>query len=106
MVGFSPDNDVIFEYRDTVKNFTQKLGFNLKYYRAHQIPDYRFRHPKDGLAEGAYLFKVDLQHLYPFQFGALDQDVSYEKGQFLEQWTINYVNTTNNQTALVKVRFS
>jgi len=42
-----------------------------------------FRSRKD-LAEGAYLFKVDLNHLSSIQYSALDPDVVYEHGQFLD----------------------
>jgi hypothetical protein len=63
--GFSQDNDVIFELKDQHQNLSQRFGFNLKYYRAHQIPDYRARKGADGLAEGAYIFKVDQHHLKP-----------------------------------------
>jgi len=41
---------------------TQRFGFNLKYYRAHQVKD--FRH--GPFAAGAYLFKVDPDNLRPF----------------------------------------
>jgi hypothetical protein len=39
--GFSPDGDVLFEFNDTAQNLTQKFGFNLKYYRANQLKDFR-----------------------------------------------------------------
>jgi len=33
--GISPDNDVIFEFKNTETQLSQRFGFNLKYYRAH-----------------------------------------------------------------------
>ena len=69
------------------------------------MPDYRARHGPKGLAEGAYLFKVDLDNLRAFQYSTLDTDVAYEHGQYSEQWTLRYQNETTNQAASVKVRF-
>lgn len=106
MVGFSDEKDVIFEYFNTSQKLTQRMGFNLKYYRAHQVADYRARRGADGLAEGAYLFKVDLKHLRAYQYSTLDTAVVYEHGQFIDQWTIKFVNETTQETALVKVRAS
>jgi hypothetical protein len=80
--GFSSDNDVIFEYKNG--EFVQKFGFNLRYYLANQVVDYRARHGPKGLAEGAYLFKVDLDHLSSIQYSSLDLDVPYEHGVFLD----------------------
>jgi len=59
-----------------------------------------------GLAEGAYLFKVDMDYLKPFQYGTIDSDVVFEKGQLLDQWTLYFKNATTNEFAIVKVRYS
>jgi hypothetical protein len=47
----------------------------------------------EGIQEGAYLFKPKLDDPLPHQYGKLDQDVEYQKGKNLEQWTIKYDNS-------------
>jgi hypothetical protein len=37
--GFSDGGDVLMKYQNG--NLSQHFGFNLKYYRAHQVKDYR-----------------------------------------------------------------
>jgi hypothetical protein len=58
------------------------------------------------LAEGAYLFKNDPDHLYAIPYSNLDPDVTYEHGKYLDQWTIKFFNDTTKQAAMVKVRYS
>jgi hypothetical protein len=70
------------------------------------VPDYRAKHGPKGLAEGAYLFKVDLDHLQALQYSSLSENVEYESGLFLDQWTLNYFNESTQEAAVVKVRFS
>ena len=60
----------------------------------------------DGSAEGAYIFAVDLQNLRAIQYGKLDEDVTYEHGANIDQWTIKYADDKTKQFAIVKVRFS
>lgn len=104
--GFSPEGDVLFEFTDPAQKLTQRFGFNVMYYRAHQIPDYRVQAGDAGLAEGPYLFKPDLENQKPQQFSTLDTDVAFEQGRFVDQWTIRYTNATTKQDAMVRVRFS
>lgn len=42
----------------------------------------------------------------PKQFGDLTLDVAYQRGSFMEQYTVIYENATAGERALVKVRFS
>lgn len=70
------------------------------------MEDYRARHGARGLAEGAYLFKVDMDYLYPFQYSTLDSDVQFEHGVEIDQWTIKYKNESSGEQAVVKVRYS
>jgi len=41
------------------------------------VPDFR---DKKILADGAYLFKPDLNTLFSLNYGALDADVTFEHG--------------------------
>lgn len=88
--GFSQDGDVIFNYENKNQQFSQRFGFNLRYYIAGVVKDYRLRN--NGSAEGAYTFKVDMDNLRPLQYSTLDQDVAYEHGYNLDQWTIKFMN--------------
>lgn len=44
--------------------------------------------------------------LWALNYGILDSDVAYEHGQFIDQWTIKFTNSTNKQSANVRVRYS
>ena len=39
-------------------------------------------------------------------YGTLDTNVVYERGQFLDQWTIMYNNNQTDEKALIKIRKS
>lgn len=47
----------------------------------------------EEIQEGAYLLKPKWDDPLPHQYGKLDQDVEYQKGRNLEQWTIKYDNS-------------
>jgi hypothetical protein len=85
--GFSDGGDVLMKYANG--NLSQHFGFNLKYYRAHQVKDYR---QSVSHAAGAYLFKPDLEHLHSYQYSTLTPEVEYEQGSIVDQWTIRFWN--------------
>jgi len=67
----------------------------------------------EGFQEGAYIFRPQWNDPLPHQYGKLDQDVLYQKGNLLEQWTITYDNSNGSapvagkyEQAILKVRFS
>jgi hypothetical protein len=101
--GVTDDGEILFQYANSEQGFTQRFGFNLKYYRSHTVEDYRDEFP---VADGAYIFKPDLDHLYPFQYSALESDVQFEHGKFIDQWTFKFSNASTKEYALVKVRYS
>jgi len=43
--------------------------------------------------EGAYIFKPKWDDPLPHQYGKLDENVDYQKGDLLEQWTITFDNS-------------
>ena len=82
---------------------SQTFGFNLRYYTAHYAPDYRVQ---TNFADGPYLFKPNLTHQFSDIYSKLDPDISFEQGNFVDQWTIDFLDPKTQQAALVKVRFS
>lgn len=56
--------------------------------------------------EGAYVFKPEWYDQLPHQFSSLVDDITYQSGQLLEQWSIYYKNCTTNEKAIVRVRYS
>lgn len=45
------------------------------------------------------------QGLKPFDYGKIDPDVTLERGNFVDQWTIKVKEATRQQYAIIKVRF-
>ena len=41
-------------------------------------------------SEGNYIFKPDWRKPWPVKYGSLVEDVIYQRGLLLEQWTIIY----------------
>lgn len=56
--------------------------------------------------EGAYLFKPNWRNPLPVQYSTLNQDVIYQKGNTIQQWTLSFQNQTTKELALIKVRYS
>lgn len=57
-------------------------------------------------SEGAYIFKPEWRSPKPQTYSKLSEDVVYEKGQNIEQWTIIFDDPKTNEKAIIKVRFS
>jgi len=65
------------------------------------------------MKEGAYVFGPMFDQPLPHQYSKLDQDVLFQKGNLVDQWTITYDNSNGGppvpgryEQAIVKVRFS
>ena len=56
-------------------------------------------------SEGRYILLPEFKTPLPQQFSEVHQDVIYQKGKLVEQWTINY-NKSNDEQAVVRVLFS
>lgn len=115
--GVNDKSEVLFEYIDKVQNFTQIFGVNLKKYLAHQVLDvdhvkknsdiYEGTEVKLELerSEGRFILLPEFKTPLPQQFSEVNQDVMYQKGNMVEQWTITY-DKSNEERAMVKVLFS
>ena len=60
------------------------------------------------VSEGAYTFKPEFEdghNQYTYSYSQLDQDVHFQGGKYMDQYTILLNNKSKDQ-ALVKVRFS
>ena len=57
-------------------------------------------------SEGPYIFKPDWRNPLPNIYGKLDTNVVYERGQFLDQWTVVLNDETKNERAIIKIRKS
>jgi len=57
-------------------------------------------------SEGNYLFKPDWRKPLPVKYGNLVEDVIYQRGLLLEQWTIIYEDKESQEKGIIKVRLS
>jgi len=46
-------------------------------------------------SEGALLFSPQYDNALPIQYSEINKDVSYQKGNFMQQWTILFDNPKN-----------
>ena len=104
--GFSDEGEVLFTYIHKSQGVEQTFGVNLKKYNANQQKSRDLNREyleygdltdiekaNEGFQEGAYIFRPKWDDPLPHQYGQLDQDVLYQKGNLLEQWTITYDNS-------------
>lgn len=57
-------------------------------------------------AEGPYIFQPAWDEPRPTLFSQVSRDVSYQKGQFLEQWTFDLDDPVTKEQAKIRVRYS
>lgn len=58
------------------------------------------------IAEGAYIFMPAWDDPLPKLFSKITDDVFYQKGKYLEQWTFLFDDKDKNEKAVLRVRFS
>jgi hypothetical protein len=110
---------VLFKYVNAEQGVDQTFGVNLKKYFAHQQEDpsinrsfldrylWTLEEKTDNEpSEGAYIFKPEWRNPKPVNYGKLSEDVVYEKGENIEQWTVMFDDAKTNEKAIIKVRFS
>jgi len=117
--GFTNEGHVLFKYSNTDQGLDQTFGINLKKYLSHTElkagPNRIFLEPWEMTAEeradaekgdGPYIFKPEWRTPKAYTFSKLNQEVVYEKGQNIEQWTVLFDDAEKSEKAIVKVRFS
>jgi len=117
--GLSETGDVIFLFSNTQKQLSQSFGINIKKYFSHQEinnhPSRMFVNKANYTdeekliheqSEGAYTFRPEWYDQLPHQYGTLSDDITYQSGQNIEQWSIFYKNCTSQENAIIKIRFS
>lgn len=57
-------------------------------------------------SEGIYTFMPEWFNQAPSQYSQLNDDITYQSGQLVEQWSIFFKNCTTNEKAIMRVRFS
>jgi len=57
-------------------------------------------------AEGAYIFMPAWDDPLPKLYSKVKEDVFYQKGKFLEQWTLHFEDEKADERAILRVRFS
>lgn len=116
--GVNDKSEVLFQYTDKVQNFTQLFGINIKKYLAHQVLDVDHINKNSDIyegtevklemerSEGRFILLPEFKTPLPQQFSEVNADVTYQKGNMIEQWTITCDNKTTEERALIKVLFS
>lgn len=116
-MGFSNDGDVIFRYKNDNQGVDQSFSVSVKKYIGHDKTKPRINrrdvnmtqltkeeHYDQENSEGPYIFKPEWRNPLPQGFGQLDTNVIYERGQFLDQWTMILNDEATKEKALIKVR--
>lgn len=100
----SAEGHVLFKFTNKKEGIEQTFGVNLKKYLSQKTPDnvnveqagdsYNDKTMTDyerlqvQIVEGAYIFMPAWDDPLPKQFSKIKDDVFYQRGKFLEQWTL------------------
>jgi hypothetical protein len=57
-------------------------------------------------SEGAYTFRPEWKDPLPKQFSKLREDITYQQGALLDQWTITYNDKQTKERAVINVRYT
>lgn len=117
--GISDDGEVTFMFESRKKGTSQSFGINVKKYLSHHSdgfsPNRMFTMPNDRTtierldqikSEGVVEFIPEWNNQVAQPYGELINDITYQSGQFIEQWTIFFKNCTSGEKAVVSVRYS
>lgn len=115
--GFTANGHVVFNYENAEQGLNQSFGINLKKYlaKAKKEPmnqnEYatkiEYELDKEA-AEGLYTFNPNWRDPLPKLFGKLDENVAYQRGKLVEQWTIKFDSPETlggPEQGIVRVRF-
>jgi hypothetical protein len=120
VLGITEEGQVVFNFTDTTSDISTSFGVSLKKYFGQDkstdelsplskyLTECRHCLGAGRRPEGAYLFIPDMNNSLPSSFGQVDEEVLYQKGQFIEQWTISLKGETESglEQGLIKVRNS
>lgn len=117
--GFSASGAVVFRYSNPAQGLSQSFGVSLKQYKAHQRvletldeffdwPDTDEWHLDHQVSEGMYTFLPDWRNPLPKSYGKLDENVSYQRGRIIEQWTVRFERFTKAgpEQGIIKVIYN
>lgn len=120
--GVSDQGYVLFKFINKKEGVDQIFGVNLKKYLAAKPPEmanveqsgdspnYNTMTDVEKLgvqiAEGAYIFMPAWDDPLPKLYSKIKEDVFYQKGKFLEQWTLHFEDVNADERAVLRVRFS
>jgi hypothetical protein len=106
--GFSDGGEVLFKYINQAQNIEQTFGVSLKKYHGH-VKKQRELNRKflqkmteeenadKSLADGPYVFKPEWRDPFPHEYSKLIEDVVYQKGNLVEQWTVAFNDPATNE---------
>lgn len=112
--GFSEQGEVLFKYTNPSQDVDQTFGVSLKYYHGHVKKDRDLNkmftpikteeENADSLpGDGPYVFRPEWRDPLPKQYSKLVEDVVYQKGNLVEQWTVIFNNPEKHEQAIIKI---
>lgn len=117
--GYTDNGQILFNYTNPEQGFEQSFGVNLKKYYGHQKRAMRFDREhlrsehwtlnetfNQEKSEGAYAFLPEWDDAAPKLFGQIGQEVSYQKGELIEQWTSVFEDKASDERGILVVRFA
>lgn len=117
--GISDEGDAIFQFENKRSQLTQSFSVSVKKYLAHQMktpePNRYFLKRDDQTdeekingvrSEGMYSFIPEWNNQMPKQYSTLNDDITYQAGQLVEQWSLFFKNEKTNERGILKVRHS
>lgn len=97
----------------------QTFGIDVKKYIGHrrvELPYNRQKLSKEQLtdaerlvnltSEGHYLFLPDWNETQPQSYSQINDDIIYQKGNNIEQWTIFFTGNSTDEKAIIKIRYA
>jgi hypothetical protein len=114
IAGFTEGGEVLFKYQNPAQDLDQTFGISLKKYQGHiqhgrELNRQYFNKKTeeeiadDTSGDGAYIFRPEWRNPFANPYSKLVEDVVYQKGNLVEQWTILFNNPNNHEQAIIKV---
>ena len=111
--GMADGGEVLFRYTNPAQGIDQNFGVSIKKYIGHIKKDPPVKKMFGGepteeekhdqaVGEGPYIFFPEWREPLPQDYSMLNEDVIYQQGLNVEQWSMIY-NAPNNEQAIIKV---